>query len=67
MLGNFARFLVVFLFFSELRFFKKSFRNTNHSVKGFGSRSGPIFVGPDLGPYCLQDHKSDLVNKEKHK
>ena len=33
-------------------------------VKQIGSRSGPTFCGPDLGPNCLQQQKSPLVGKK---
>ena len=41
----------------------------NRGVKRFGSRSGRHFVGPDLGPNCLQrlsadKKKSALKGKE---
>ena len=48
-LGNFSCF-----FLSSADFFKKNFQEHYHSVKGFGSRSGLTFVGPYLGPICLQ-------------
>ena len=48
-------------FFFQINFFKKFFQ----SVKQFGFRSGPTFVGPDLDPNCLQrlsaNHKSQLA------
>ena len=42
MLGNFSC------------FFKNFFQKCCQSVKQFGSRSGPIFCQPYLGPTCLQ-------------
>ena len=41
--------------FFKINFFKRFFRELNHSVKLFGSRS----VGPDLGPNCLQRLSAD--------
>ena len=49
---------VCLLFFSNSTFSKKYFRNTI-SVKQFGSRSGPTFFGPDLGPNCLKMLSAD--------
>ena len=55
--------------FFQLTFKKKIFQEHYQSVKPFGSRSRPTeYVGPDLGPSCLQrlsaDDKSPLASKE---
>ena len=59
------------LIFFKSTFSRNSFRNTI-SVKQFGFRSGSTFcfVGPDLGPNCLQRLSADdtirqRVKKEK--
>ena len=63
-------YLVIFHAFLMLKFilkstfFEKKIQEYHVSVKQLGPRSGPTFVGPDLGPYCLQrlsvDHTSRL-------
>ena len=47
------------LFLSSAEFFQnylfqKLFQEYHQSVKQFGSRSGPTFCRPGLGPNCLQ-------------
>ena len=56
---------------SSADFFKKFFQEHYDSVKQFGSRSRPAFVGPDLDPNCLQQlsaddksHNEERVNHE---
>ena len=39
---------------SKINILKKIFYEYDQSVKQFRSISGPTFVGPDLGPNCLQ-------------
>ena len=43
-------------FFLSNKFFifNISFKKYRKSVKQLGSRSGPKYFGPDLGPNCLQ-------------
>ena len=68
LLGNFACFLLSADFFSKLT----SFRNNYQSVKQFGSRSERQtvwiqirhFVGPDLGPNCLQRLSADDTSRQ---
>ena len=45
--------------FCQNQSFLKFFQEYHQSVKPFGSRSGPTFVGPDLGPNCLQRLSAD--------
>ena len=40
--------------FFKISFFEKIFQEYHQSIKQFGSRSGPTFCRPDLGPNCLQ-------------
>ena len=47
------------IFFSKFIFFKNFFQEYHQSVKQFGSRLGRHFVGPDLGPNCLQKLSAD--------
>ena len=62
MLGNFACFCRLLIFFSKSFISSKfSFKN-NISVKQFVPRSGPTFSRPDLGPNCLQRLSSDDTN-----
>ena len=51
--GYFSGFLSSADFF-QINFFEKMFQEYQQGVKQFGSRSGPTFVGLDLGPNCLQ-------------
>ena len=37
----------------------------HQSAKHFGSRSGPTFVGPDLGPNCFQKLSADETNRQR--
>ena len=67
--GNFSCFCYRLLTFFIINFFKKISHEHYQSAKPFRSRSGPTFVGPDLGPNCLQmlsadDKKSPLARKE---
>ena len=59
--------IIVMLFCRLLIFFFKNnfykiFQEYHQSVKQFGSRSG--FVGPDLGPNCLQRLSADDIGRE---
>ena len=49
----FMPFLRLLIFF-KINFFVKLFQERYQSVKQFGSRSGPMFGGPELDPNCLQ-------------
>ena len=40
--------------FFKIGFLEKNFQEYLQSVKQFGSRSTQQFVGPDVGPNCLQ-------------
>ena len=54
------------LIFSKSTLSKNSFGNTiRESVKQFGSRSGPTFVGPDLGLNCLQRFSADDTSRQR--
>ena len=50
-------------FIEKSTFSKNSFRNTI-SVTKFGSRSGPTFFWPDLGPNCLQRLSADDIIRQ---
>ena len=65
MLGNFACFFVVCRFFFTLTISKKSFRNTIRVSKRLDPDQARSFVGPDLGPNCLQRLSAD--DKSRHK
>ena len=69
-LGNCACFFVVCWFFSKSSFLKNSFRNTIWVSNGLNPDQAWHFVGPDLGPICLQrlladDTRRQRVNKDK--
>ena len=51
-------------FFSELTFSKNSFRNTFRVSNGLNTDQDRRFVGPDLGPNCLQ-RSSTLTRGQK--
>ena len=71
-LGNFSCFCCLSTFF-KIILYKKFFQEHYQGVKRFGSRSGQMSVGPDLGPNCLQrlsdsaDYKSRryICSKER--
>ena len=46
-------------FFKE--FSKKLFQEYHQNVQQFVSRSGPTFVGPDLGPFCLKGYQQTTL------
>ena len=57
LLGKCFMFLCPVLIFFKIKFFEEFFQKYHQSVKQFGSRSGPTFVGPDLGSNCLQKYQ----------
>ena len=60
MLGNFACFFVICgFFFSKWAFSKNSFRNTIRVSTKSDLDQARCFVGPDLGPNCLQRLSAD--------
>ena len=68
MLGNFS--YVLLSAFSKSSFLEKFFQEYHQTVKQFGPRSGPTFVGHDLGPNCLQllfRLSADNTSKERLK
>ena len=64
-MGNFACFLssaVVFFvlfFFFKINFFKHSSRNTTRVPNTLNPDQDRRYVGPDLGPNCLQRLSAD--------
>ena len=64
MLGSFFFFGRLLTFF-KINFFRKFFQERDQSVKQFESRSGPTYVGLDLGPNCLQ--RLSAHNKSRRK
>ena len=65
MLGNFACFFVVCGFFFKINFFSnKSFRNTIRLSNCLDPDQAQHFVGPELGPNCLQRLSAD--DKSRH-
>ena len=55
------------LIFFPINFFKIFFQEYYQSVKQFQSRAGPTFVGPDLGPNCLQMLSADNTGRKRVK
>ena len=52
LLGNFSCFFL--LIFFKINFFRYSFRNTARVLISLDPDQAQHFVGPDLGPNCLQ-------------
>ena len=61
----FHGFVVICRLFSIINIFNKFFQEHYLCVKRFGSRSGGLFIGPDLGANCLQRLSAD--DKSYHK
>ena len=60
--GNFACFFRLFcrlLKFFKMIFLKNSFRNTTRMSNSLDPDQARRFVGPDLGPNCLQRLSAD--------
>ena len=56
------------IFFSKSTFSKKKhFRNTIKVSNGFNPDQARFFVGPDLGPDCLQRISADDTSRERVK
>ena len=53
-----------FIIVSYFTLWMLDFFQYHPSVKKFGSRSGPTFIGPDRGPNCLQRLSADIAGKE---
>ena len=51
--------------FTKLTFTKKYFQEYHQSVIEFGSRSGLMFVMPDLGPKGLKRLSADSTNRQR--
>ena len=65
LLGNFACFFVVCrLFFKIIIFSKNSFRNTIRLANSLDPNQAQHFVGPDLGPNCLQRLSADSISRQ---
>ena len=65
MLGNCAFFFVVCYFFSKLKFSIKSFRNMIKVSNSLDPDQARRFVGPDLGPNCLQRLSADDIGRQR--
>ena len=50
--------LIVCLFLLEIKFSKKLFRNAFRAPNSLNPDQVPYFVGPSLGPKCLQSRRS---------
>ena len=61
--GYLSCFFVVYWFFSKLTFLKNSFRNIIRVSKSLNPAQARHFVGPDLGPNCLQKLSADDTRK----
>ena len=54
-------------FFSKSFFSKTSFRNTIRMSNSLDPDQAPHFVGPDLGPNCLEKLSADDTSKQRVK
>ena len=52
-------------FFSKSTFWKNSFRNSIRVSKSLDSDQARLFVGPDLGPNCLQRLSADDTSRQR--
>ena len=66
-LGNFSWFFVVCWFFSNLTFWKNSFRNTIWMSNSLDPDQAQRIVGPDLGPNCLPKLSADDTGRQRVK
>ena len=55
------------LFFSKLTFLKNSFRNTIRVANSLDPDQARHFVGPELGPNCLQRLSAGNIRRQKVK
>ena len=65
LLGN-SCFCLLLTFF-KINFLKKKFRNTIRVSNSLDSDQARRYVGPDLGPICLQRLSADDKRKERFK
>ena len=68
MLGNFSCLCCRLLTFFKIFFVKNDFRNTIRVLSGLDPDQDRCFVGPDLGPNCLQRLSADakvFASKER--
>ena len=52
-------------FFFKLTFSKKMFRNTTRVSNGLDTDQARCFVGPDVGPSCLQRLSAVATSEER--
>ena len=64
-LGNFSCFFVACCFFSKSTFWKNSFMSTIRVSNSLDLDQARHFVGPDLGPNCLQKLSADDIRRQK--
>ena len=65
MLGNFSRFFVICRFFSKSTFLKNSLRNAITVSNSLDPDQDRHYVGPDLGPNCLQWLSADDTSRQR--
>ena len=66
-LGYFACFFAVCCFVSKASFLKNSFRNTIQVSNNLDPDKARCFVGPGLGPNCLQKLSADDTRRQRVK
>ena len=55
------------IFFSKLTFSENSFKNTIRVSNSLDPDQARHFVGPDLGPNCLQSISADNTSRQRVK
>ena len=63
--GKFFMLFCLLLILFQINFLDKFFQDYHLSVKQIGSRSGPNFVRPDLGPICLQRLRAEDTRRQR--
>ena len=65
-MGNFSFFFTVLIFF-KINFLEKFFQDYNQSVNNLDPDKTQHFVGPDLGPNCLQRISAEDTSRKRIK
>ena len=65
MLGNFNVRCRLLIFF-KVNFFEKFFREYQQDVNSLDPDQAQHFVGPDLGPNCLQRLSADDTSRQRY-
>ena len=66
-MGNFSYFFGILIFFSKSIFLKNSFKIIIKASNNLDPDQTKHFVGPDLGPNCLQRILADHTHRKRDK